>query len=118
MANIFDPSDEIIKEWDNWVNSKSEKVKKLASQVKPWKLYKLKSSGHKVTIYSIDEPEDEDLEPTFKVNVLAQFNFVVFERRVFGIKLEDLEETDLPEKDEMIGSLGDFKIVDIVGNVK
>lgn len=90
--NAFEPSSEDVKRWMEWVAERPSKVKDVAEKVFPWKLYKLKTSGHFVTLYSIDEPKDGS-EPTLKVDVSREFNQnLEFERRVFGIRLEDLEE--------------------------
>jgi hypothetical protein len=45
-----------------------------------------------------------DGEVGFKVDVTGEYNLVAFERRVFGIKPEDLEECDLPGLHEPLGS--------------
>ena len=47
----------------------------------------------------------DDSPPTLKVTVSGQFNAVAFERQVFGIKPEDLEECDLPPANMPVGSL-------------
>jgi hypothetical protein len=64
----------------------------------------LKGSNQRVTLHSYDEGEDGSI--TLQVQVLARFNFVAFERRVFGIKPEDLEECDLPGDEELVGNAG------------
>jgi hypothetical protein len=104
MANIFEPTSEQIAAWDEWVRSRPEAVRKIAEKIYPWKLYRLKTSGHRVTLYSIDEQKD-NTEPTLRVNVSGDFNFLSFERTVFGIKIDDLEECDLPGPDEKLGSM-------------
>lgn len=86
------PTSEEVKEWLDWVQARPASVREVAEKVFPWKLYRLKPSGHIVTLYSIDEPLDGST-PTLKVQVLNQFNpNLAFERTVFGIRLEDLEE--------------------------
>jgi hypothetical protein len=105
MANIFEPTDQQKSDWNEWVRNRPDKIREIAEKVFPWKLYRLKSSGHRVTVYSIDEPADTNVEPTLKVIVSGDYNKVLFERTVFGIKLEDLEECDLPSPDEPVGSL-------------
>lgn len=67
----------------------------------------LKDSGHRVTLYSVDEPEDGS-PPTLKVDVLGRFNLLAFDRRVFGVSPSDLEECDLPGDDEPIGAVLDL----------
>jgi hypothetical protein len=103
VANIFEPSEEEKADWDKWVASRPDAVRQVAKKFKPWKLYRMKSTGHRVTIYSLGEHEDGTV--TLTVLVTGTFNKVVAERRVFGIEPEDLEECELPAPDEPLGSL-------------
>jgi hypothetical protein len=64
----------------------------------------MKSTGHRVTLYSFGERTDGG-KISLTVNVLGAFNLVTFERRVFGIDPDDLEPCDLPEKGEPVGAL-------------
>ena len=57
----------------------------------------MKSTGHRVTMYSYSE------NGTVTVNVTGDYNVVVFERQVFGISPDDLEECDLPAPGEFLG---------------
>lgn len=104
MANVIEPTEEQKKGWDTWVSERPEKVRNviLKHGLTPWKLYRLRS-GHRVTLYSIDEPKEG--EPTVKVDVLGRFNLVAFDRRVFGVKPEDLEECELPSLEEPLGTV-------------
>lgn len=96
MAKIFelDPVG-----WAEWLAERPEGVRRLCERFQPDRLYLLKSSGHRVTIMSYSEDD------TMRVYVSGQFNFVTFEREVFGIKPEDLEECDLPPKGEPLGTM-------------
>lgn len=85
--------------WREWVASRPESVQKLCRQLPPGRLYRLKTSGHRVTLYSYAE------DGTVTVNVTGEYNAVTFERQVFGIKPEDLEECDLPEPGELLGTM-------------
>lgn len=77
-----------------WVNSRPLVVQELCKKFPPDRLYRLKTSDHKVTIYSYSENE------TMTVTVTMEYNpLIVFERQIFGIKPEDLEECDLMIKD-------------------
>lgn len=88
MTDIFTMSAEDKAEWDEWVDSKSEPVKTLCKQFPPNKLYKLTTTNRLVTIYSYCE------DNTITVNVLKKYNpDIFFEKAVFGIKPEELEET-------------------------
>ena len=97
MAKI--PEMEInMKAFDEWVAERPASVQALIRRFPPDHLYRLKSSGHRCTIYSYAEDD------TLKVNVTGQFNFVIFDRQVFGIKPDDLEECELPTEDEILGT--------------
>ncbi len=85
--------------WREWVASRPESVQKLCRQLPLGRLYRLKTSGHRVTLYSYAE------DGTVTVNVTGEYNAVTFERQVFGIKPEDLEECDLPEPGELLGTM-------------
>lgn len=102
VARYHNPTPEELAAWNAWVESRPENVRDLARRLDPWTLYRLKSSGHRVTIYAIDEHNDEPV--TLRVNVTGAFNLVAFERCVFGISPGDLEECELPAADEPLGS--------------
>jgi hypothetical protein len=63
----------------------------------------MKSTGHRVTLYSSGEAEDGKV--TLTVVVSAEFNMLAFERRVFGIDPDDLEACDLPAAEEPCGAV-------------
>jgi hypothetical protein len=106
MANIMDPTPEEVQDWDMWVSELPAAVRETLQRydLKPWKLYRLKSSGHRVTLYSVDEPNDGSA-PTLKVVVSGRFNMLTFDRLVFGISPDDLVECDLPEDAEPLGTV-------------
>jgi hypothetical protein len=97
MARWTNPSDEQLQGYLEWVDERPEPVKSLAKQFDPWTLYLLKSSDHRVTVHGFFE------DGTMSVNVTGQFNLLGFERRVFGILPDDLEECDLPLPGEPLG---------------
>ncbi|MEW8230375.1 MAG: hypothetical protein AB2745_08630 [Candidatus Thiodiazotropha endolucinida] len=82
-----------------WVATKTEVVQDLCRRFPPDRLYLLKTTNYRVTLYSYSE------DGTMTVNVTGEYNKLLFDRRVFGIKPEDLEECDLPGKDEQLGTL-------------
>ena len=86
------------KAFDDWVSTRPPVVQDLCRRFPPDRLYRIKDSGHRCTIYSYAE------DGTMKVNVTGQFNFLTFDRQVFGIKPENLEECDLPGEDEHLGT--------------
>ena len=108
--NLHDPTPTELAEWEEWCDSRPPAIAEVARRLPPWKLYRLKSTDQRVTIAVYDEPLDEKTgEPsgdpvTLQVDVDGRFNFVIFERRVFGVSPDDLEECDLPEG-EVVGAL-------------
>jgi hypothetical protein len=103
-VNWFDPTDEQIAGYAAWVASRPPEIRPLAEKFLPWVLYRMKSTGHRVTVYAIEEQKDGSA-PTLKVDVDGRFNLVAMSRRVFGIYPEDLEECDLPSPDEPVGDM-------------
>lgn len=101
MARFFNPTPEQERARREWVASRPEAVRDVAERFEPWSLYRLKGSGSRVTVYSFQETEPV----TMTVNVSGQFNAVMFERQVFGVKPEDLEPCDLPADDEPLGAV-------------
>ena len=57
---------------------------------------------------------------TLTVNITGEYNFVTFDRQVFGIKPEDLEECDLPGKGEPVGTVltGTKEIDDFIDKIR
>lgn len=102
---IRQPDPEEVAGWETWVNSRPLKVSAVARQFNPWQLYRMKSTGHRVLVYSFDDPtSDPQLPVTLTVLVLGKFNKVAFERKVFGIPPEDLEPCELPAPEEEVGA--------------
>ena len=85
-------------EWEKWKNGRPKVMLDLAERFPPNILFRLKTTGQRV--YPVSYNEDG----TLKVCVSAQFNAIAtFERNVFGINPDDLEECDLPGQDDRIG---------------
>lgn len=87
------------KQWQEWVATRPPEVQALCIRLPPDRLYRMKSTGNRVTLYSYSEND------TVTVNVLAAYNALTFERQVFGISPDDLEECELPGQDEPVGAL-------------
>lgn len=102
IAELIDPAG-----WERWVSTRPPVVQDLCRRYPPDRLYLLKPPGQRVTLVSYNE------NGTVTVNVSAQWNCVVFEREVFGIDPNDLEECDLPNETELVGAMlteeGDVK---------
>lgn len=103
MARTMEPTAEQLEGYRARVASRPDAVRAVAEQFEPWGLYRMKSTGHRVTVASFGEGEDGAV--TLTVNVLAAYNFVTFERQVFGIDLADLEPCELPDRDEITGTV-------------
>lgn len=103
MAQTKNPTAKQVAGWKAWVASRPENVRIVAERFEPWSLYRMKSTGQRVTIYSFGE--DKRGAVTLTVDVRADVNLVVFERRVFGIDPNDLEPCDWPSDDEPTGAL-------------
>ena len=101
MANIYDPTEEQLAQWEAWVRSRPASIQENARKFVPWKLYRLTPSGSRVVLYSYAE------DGTMTVAVLGKWNALAFERSVFGVKPEMLEECELPGPDVMLGVFGD-----------
>lgn len=86
-------------EWEEWLSERPSQIRELAQKFPPNKLYLLKTSNHRV--YPIAYHEDG----TLSVAVTGQYNTIMFDRKVFGIKPDDLEECDLPGENEELGTL-------------
>jgi hypothetical protein len=87
------------KGWEEWVSGRPPVVQDLCRKLPPDLLYRMKSTGHRVTVYSYGE------DGTVTVLVTGDYNLVTFDREVFGIKPEDLEECDLPPEGEPLGTV-------------
>ena len=99
MAKVIEWSDEQKKAWDEWVATRPAVIQEMCKRFPPNRLYRLKTSNQRVTLYSYSE------DGTLTVNVTGEYNAVMFERRVFGIKSDDLEECDLTNGDDVTGAV-------------
>ena len=93
MAKIAD----LDEEFEEWVEERPECIKEMIKKYPPNLLYRLKTANQRVTIYSYAENN------TMTVTVSGDYNLIDFERNVFGIKPEDLEECDFPQDGELVG---------------
>lgn len=97
MARTYEPTPKEFIEYTEWVATRPVVIREMAQRWNPWTLYRMKSTGHRVLICSFYE------DRTLRVVVLAQYNLIGFERYVFGIDPDDLEECDLPGPDDPVG---------------
>lgn len=83
--------------FDQWLKDKPDCIKDLARRFPPYLLYRMKSSGHRVTIYGYHE------DGSLSVSITGTYNRVIFNRHVFGVLPADLIECDLPGPGEPLG---------------
>lgn len=89
-----------LRAFEEWLATRPDSVKELAAKLPPNRLYRFKSgSKSRVTMYSYCE------DGTVTVTVSGDFNLVSFERNVFGVKPDELEECDFPPDGEQLGVL-------------
>lgn len=102
---VKQPTPEEEQGWKDWLAEPGrEAIREVASRFDPWTLYRLKTTGQRVFIMSFSEP-GEDGKVRCRVGVSGEYNLLTFERAVFGIDTDDLEECDPPNADELVGSL-------------
>ena len=97
MADIRPITEADETAWTKWRAGRPKVIRDLAKRFRPWKLYRMTSTGHRVIPYSFSE------DGTMTVVVSARYNLIRFERRVFGINPDDLVECDLPPEGELVG---------------
>ncbi len=89
--NLFNPTRQELRQWHLWLLDRPQKVREIAIRFPPWKVLQLRSSGHLVTMRSIQENEDGTV--TVTVHVSERLNSpLLFEREVFGVFPHDLED--------------------------
>jgi hypothetical protein len=99
MARWMTPTDEQERGLAEWKASRPDVVRAMMDKLDIWSLYRMKSTGHRVTIYSFYE------NGMVTVNVTGEYNSVAFDRRVFGVDPDDLEPCDLPGPNEPVGTV-------------
>lgn len=77
--------------------SRPECVRVLCEKLPPDRLYRMKSTGQRVTLHSYSENN------TVTVDISGDYNLITFDRQVFGINPDDLEECDIP-RGELLGT--------------
>ena len=98
MSIIREWNEEQEKQWRKWVEERPEPVRTMARNYPPNRLYRMKSTGQRVILFSYSE------DGTVTVDVTGEYNLVIFDRQVFGVDINNLEECDLPGEDEISGT--------------
>jgi hypothetical protein len=103
MARIGEVPAKAERAWKRWVRGRPPNVRAVAERFDPWSLYRMKSTGQRVTVESFSAHEDGRV--TLTVLVSGEFNLVAFERQVFGIDPNDLEPCELLSANDPVGSV-------------
>lgn len=80
------------KAWKEWLASRQPVIRELCERLPPDRLYRMKPNGQRVTLYAYNE------DGTVTVQISGQYNVVIFDRHVFGVNPDDLEECELPSE--------------------
>lgn len=107
MARHYEPTPEDVEGYQQWLAERPPEVRAVAERFNPWTLYCYKLTGQRVFFLGCDEVRrvgGGPIEVTVRIGVTGQFNLVAFDRNVFGVKPDDLEECDLPSPDEPVGA--------------
>ena len=89
MAEIYELDNEAF---GQWLAERPKVIHDLARLLPPNRLYRL--DDRRVTLVSYEE------NGTVTVLVSGEYNLLVCERHVFGVRPEDLTECDLPDAKE------------------
>lgn len=90
MTNLYEMYEE---DWNNWLASQPEPVRKVAASLAPNKLYRL-GSGPRVIVIAYSE------DGTVEVEVYGRFEPFTDQERMRGIDPSLLEECSAPDEKE------------------
>jgi len=102
MARLIEPTESQHAAWEAWVAERPEPIRRVALRFDPWSLYRMKSTGNRVTLISFDRDTDDQV--TLRVEVSGNSNRLLFARQVFGVSPDDLEPCDVPGNDEDVAA--------------
>ena len=80
MARFIEWNEEQRTAWNEWLASRPTVIRELAAKLPPDRLYRLKDTGQRGTIYSYNE------NGTVALLIDGEFNRILFSRRVFGLQ--------------------------------
>ena len=96
MATIFEMDE---KDWAQWLAKLPADVRAIAESKPHNRLYRMKSTGQRVTIHSYSDGG------TVCVDITGKYNLIQFSRRVCGIPATELEECGVPGEAEPVGEV-------------
>jgi hypothetical protein len=99
MVALREVTEEMKAGWLKWGEGRPQVIRDAVAKYNPWTLYRLKSTGQRGTLYSFSE------DGTCTMEITGKYNLLTFDRMVFGIKLDDIEECDLPPEGEPVGEM-------------
>ncbi len=107
MAKIVEMTPQQEEEFAAWVSARPLVIQEMIKKAPPGRLYRDKRTRNRVTIMSYEE------DGTVTVNISGEYNAIMFDRNVFGVPIDQLEECDLPTQEEKVGTvLKDPKEID------
>ena len=74
------------REWDEWLETRPERVREVAAARPPWHLYKVIETGQHATVRAYDEHEDGSVT----LAITAWYPWLPLPVGVFGMQPEDL----------------------------
>lgn len=83
---------ELEEEHLNWLSSRPEKIKEMFKKKPGNILYRLRSTGEYCILYSYNESGNVTVTVPSSLN-----ENLMFEKQVFGVPLDDLEEVEMPD---------------------
>lgn len=108
MANYAEPKPGAEEEYVAWCATRPDAVRVAAERLRPWRLYRMRSTGQRVVMHCFEEHTDGSAA-TVKVAWLGRFDRVAFDQIIFGVDPADLEECDLPAPGEKLGEIYDTR---------
>jgi hypothetical protein len=82
-----------------WISERPPQIQEMCAKWPPNLLYRLKNTGERVTLCSYAE------DGTVTVTITGEYNLVDFDKEVFGVDPNQLEECDRPGPGEPVGTL-------------
>lgn len=108
MANRFEPPIDYMEDYEEWCKTRPPKVAELARKFPPWMMLRWspRDMPYKgLRCFSVGVHETEDGDAKMMIAITGQYNFIEFERRVFGVDASELVECELPGPDEKLGAV-------------
>jgi hypothetical protein len=98
MPRLVEPSAEDLATHQAWLESRPPAIRAVAERLDPWKLYRLRTTGQIVGLYSLSEADPPKYPTvTATVTVLREYSVIPMpDFQVFGIDPDDLAPYEPP----------------------